>query len=233
MSLSDHLDGVPFSDEIKAFVQHDAFAMPQVGCCLFVGSSTIAHWHDRLAEDFPTRNVLGRGFGGSTMADLLMVFDLIVAPHRPNTIVVYEGDNDLAGTDIDIVTAHFEEFLRRVDQLSPHPRVLLVNVKPSIARWELWPVLSEFNARLLAMSESRCRVHLADIAAPMLAQANQPDQPPPPHLFLEDGLHLSSAGYDIWAKVIGSALDEIDTALHCDSAPPTPLHGVWAQDRTP
>jgi lysophospholipase L1-like esterase len=44
-----------------------------------------------------------------------------------------------------------------------------------------------------------------DVASPMLGG----DGRPKPELFVEDGLHMTPAGYDIWTAVVSQALEPI------------------------
>ncbi len=46
---------------------------------------------------FRSTTLLNRGFGGSTMADLLYYTDKLIVRYKPKKIFIYEGDNDLAG----------------------------------------------------------------------------------------------------------------------------------------
>src|SRR5579862_5101331 len=81
-----------FESELCAFEMLNA-AAPR-NSVVFYGSSSIRLW-STLEGDFPLYSVLNRGFGGSTLAECAVVFDRIVAPCSPGTLIVYAGDNDL------------------------------------------------------------------------------------------------------------------------------------------
>ena len=79
--------------EIQKFEAADRAQMPPKGAILFVGSSSIRLWTN-LVESFPKKNVIQRGFGGSTMADALatgnctyipdaMVYKVVMDPDAP------------------------------------------------------------------------------------------------------------------------------------------------------
>src|SRR5687768_18355833 len=85
----------PFEKEIAAFEAADAKKPPPQGAVLFVGSSSIRLW--KLADSFPGMHSINRGFGGSQLADSVYYAERIVIKHKPRTVVVYAGDNDLAG----------------------------------------------------------------------------------------------------------------------------------------
>jgi hypothetical protein len=204
---------MPFRGQIDRFKESDAQDPPPSGATLFVGSSSIRRWHGRLAKDFPDRKVIGRGFGGSTMGLLLHYFDEIVAPYEPSIIVVYEGDNDLAGPrKVEDVAARFDRFVERAGKALPEASIVFLAVKPSIARQARWPAMRELNAHLAKLARTHERVWYADVATPMLAGADDPDGPPPSKLLARDGLHLSDEGYDLWARTVRGVLATVDAA---------------------
>ena len=52
-----------------------------------------------VAEDMAPMPVINRGFGGSTMPDLIHYADRVIYPYKPKGILVYEGDNDITSDD--------------------------------------------------------------------------------------------------------------------------------------
>ncbi len=204
---------LPFANDMERFKKADAKNMPPKGATLFVGSSSIGGWHHRLKEDFPGRDVIGRGFGGSQMKHVLMHFDTVVARYEPSIIVIYEGDNDLAGNtdNTDEVIKHYDEFLARVNRQRPNAKVIFIPAKPSIARWEHWPKMKTLNAHMERMARRNRNVWYADTAKAMLSNVAE-GTPPRKELFVKDGLHLSPAGYDLWTKLVQEQIDAIDTS---------------------
>ena len=192
----------PWEPDILRFEEADRVTPPPAGAVLFVGSSSIALWHT-LAQDFPATPVINRGFGGSQLADSVEFAGRIVTPYRPRFIVVYAGDNDLAGgKSPEQVAETFRRFVQVVRTALPGTPIAFVAIKPSLARWALIAQIRDANARI----ERQCRagrgLHYVDIATPMLGA----DGKPRPELFVEDGLHLSRAGYDLWKGVIAPYL---------------------------
>ena len=188
-----------FEDTIRGFEEADRVNPPEPGGVLFIGSSSIRMWRD-LEMAFPDFGpILNRGFGGSTMADLLEVTDRIVLPYLPKVIVVYEGDNDLAGkaTPAEVAT-RFAEFLDRMAQALPETRVLIVSVKPSFSRWTLLPQMRETNQLLTRMAVTREKVEFVDVFHAMLGSGASLARED----FIDDGLHLSARGYALWAEVL-------------------------------
>jgi hypothetical protein len=99
-----------FGAEIARFVEADRVAPPAACQVLFVGSSSIVKWKDRLATDMAPMPVINRGFGGSHIEHVNRWFDQIVAPYHPRAIVFYAGENDIhAGKSVDRVLADFDQ----------------------------------------------------------------------------------------------------------------------------
>ena len=65
--------------EISAFETSDKTNPPPKGAILFVGSSTIRKW-TTLARDFPGKQVINRGFGGSEIPDSTEFAERIIVP---------------------------------------------------------------------------------------------------------------------------------------------------------
>src|SRR5690348_10317985 len=103
-----------FEAEIRAFEAADRASPPLPGGVVFIGSSSIRGW-DSLAADFPGVPVLNRGFGGSTLADVVYYVDRILLPYRPHLVVLYAGDNDLAlGRTPGQVVSDYRVFVARL-----------------------------------------------------------------------------------------------------------------------
>ena len=188
-----------FEDQILQFERNDAESPPEPGGIVFVGSSSIRRWPD-LEAAFPTVGpVIPRGFGGSKMRDLIEVADRIVFPYQPSVIIVYEGDNDLAGgMTPPEVEADYVEFLDLVQERLPDARVLILAIKPSFSRWKLLPEIQETNAALVRLAVRREKVEYVDVFSAMLGAGKSLCRDD----FVEDGLHLSEQGYDTWIEVI-------------------------------
>ncbi|HEY4151233.1 MAG TPA: G-D-S-L family lipolytic protein, partial [Chitinophagaceae bacterium] len=85
----------PFWPEILAFKKADAVQPPQAHCILFVGSSSFTKWKD-VNDYFPGYPIVNRGFGGSTLPDVIRYAYDIILPYHPKQVIIYCGENDLA-----------------------------------------------------------------------------------------------------------------------------------------
>jgi lysophospholipase L1-like esterase len=133
------------------------------------------------------------------MSDLLFYAARVVLPYRPSTIVLYEGDNDLAaGKTPAEVHAAFQRFTALVRERLPDTRLVIVSVKPSVAREKLLDATRTTNA--LLRDDARRDPHLTyvDVFTPMLGRDGRPRA----ELFGGDGLHMNSAGYALWRAAL-------------------------------
>jgi lysophospholipase L1-like esterase len=170
---------------------------------LFVGSSSIRLWD--LQRYFPQLKTINRGFGGSEIADAVHFADRLVIKHRPKVVVLYAGDNDAAqGKSAQTIHADFITFCQRLKSSLPQTRILYISIKPSIARWHLRSTIEEANSKIRATCEANPLLTFVDVWQPMLGV----DRAPRKELLAADGLHLSEAGYRLWAELIRPHLEK-------------------------
>jgi len=188
--------------EIRRFEEADKKALPKPGGIIFVGSSSIRLW-ESLAADFPNAPVVNRGFGGSQIADSTHFADRIVTRYKPRKVFLYAGDNDLAnGRTPDQVLADFDAFVTRVRRDLPDVTIAFISIKPSVARVKLLDTMRAANDKVRKYAAEHAGVEFVDVFTPMLGK----DGLPRPDIFVEDGLHMNRAGYDIWKATIASYL---------------------------
>lgn len=188
-----NLDPTRWQKDIDAFLAQDKKNPPPPNPVLFVGSSSIRLW--KLDHSFPFHATINRGFGGSHMADSLHYADKIILPYKPTHIVLYAGDNDIAaGVTPAVIASQFKSLTEKIHTALPKTTLIYVAIKPSIARWKLWPTIQQANGLIKEACAKDARLIYLDIATPMLGD----DGKPRPELFVADGLHLSPAGYKIW-----------------------------------
>jgi lysophospholipase L1-like esterase len=184
--------------DIAQFEAHDRANPPKPGSIVFVGSSSIKMWAT-LDRDFPGVPVLNRGFGGSEAGDVAQFAERIVVPYKPPVVVFYAGDNDLAaGKTPAQVLAAFQTFVGTMHRELPATRVVFVSIKPSIARWNIVDKMRAANQLVRDYASTDDRLSYVDVFTPMLDASGQPRR----ELFLEDGLHMTPAGYAIWRELI-------------------------------
>ena len=79
------LDPARWESDVAAFEAQDRRSPPPKGGIVFVGTSSIVRWD--VAEFFPDRPVINRGFGGSELADTAHFVSRTVLPYEPRIVV--------------------------------------------------------------------------------------------------------------------------------------------------
>ena len=198
-------DPLRFQTEIRRFAWQDAKNSYPEQAVLFIGSSNIYSW--KTARDFPTLPVINRGLASAQISDLNYHYDIIVKRYKPARIIFYCGDNDVAaGKDKVQILADFSSFISRLKKDFPHVNVLFLAIKPSPLRWLLLDKMSQTNHAAKDYCKSSEFCTFLDTATPLLNAKGLPDK----NLFVEDGLHLNSAGYNIWKNLLTPYLMKVD-----------------------
>ena len=188
---------------IAAFEEQDRQAPPAPGGIVFVGSSSIRGWD--LERSFPELRTLNRGFGGSEVADAVHYADRIILRYEPRIVVVYAGDNDIAlGAPPCEVYANFQRLVSVIHERLPATRIVYIAIKPSPKRWGLVHRARAANALIQAACVENDRLSFVDVDTPMIGDDGQPRA----ELFVDDKLHLSDAGYELWTQLVRPHLVE-------------------------
>jgi len=82
--------------QIRRFEREDLRRKPAMGGIVFTGSSSIRFWKT-VEEDMAPLTVINRGFGGSQIHQVTYYAERIVLPYKPKIVVLYAGENDIAG----------------------------------------------------------------------------------------------------------------------------------------
>jgi lysophospholipase L1-like esterase len=200
-ALISHAQTAPFQNEIDAFKKEDSLHFPPKDAILFVGSSSFRMWSD-VQNYFPGYTIVNRGFGGSTLPDVIHFAPDIIFPYYPKQVVVYCGDNDLAAdTSISgkTVFERFETLYKMIrEHLGKEVNVVFVSIKPSPSRENLLPKIIVANTWIEQYLSKEKNTAFVDVFHPML-DANGKMRP---ELYREDMLHMKPEGYAIWQKAI-------------------------------
>ena len=184
--------------EISAFAQADKVNPVKKRSIVFTGSSSIRLW-ENLPQYFPGKNILNRGFGGSQTFEVTHFADRLIAPYKPKQVIIYVGDNDLAaGKSPEEVFADFKALYHKIKENTPKANVTFISIKPSPSRKQYYAAIQQTNSLIKDFLESQKKTAFVDIYTPMLG----PNGKPKPELFRPDSLHMTTAGYDIWAQVL-------------------------------
>lgn len=196
--FEDNPDPLRFQDEINSYKQADKTEPPPDGCYLFIGSSSMRMWKS-LEEDFKDYPVINRGFGGSHFSDAIYYFEDLILAYNPEKIVIYEGDNDIAGNKSpNTIMKDLKELLGMIRGNLNHPDIAIISAKPSPRRWDLKDKYEKLNAKFKKLARKNEDLTYIDVYTDMLNENGVPE----PVLFLEDSLHMTEKGYLIWKEQI-------------------------------
>ena len=193
-----------FAKEIAAFQKKDSVEQPPKNAIVFAGSSSFTKWTTVQAA-FPTHTIINRGFGGSTLVDVIHYAEQAILTYEPKQVVIYCGENDLASSDTvkaQHVLQRFKTLFEIIRNKLPETQVSFISIKPSPSRQRLMPVIEEANQLVRAFLEKEQNTAFIDIYDKMLA----PDGTPNRELFVSDLLHMNLRGYAIWQAAIAPYL---------------------------
>jgi lysophospholipase L1-like esterase len=192
--------GRPFFNEIQAFKKADSIQQPPQDAILFVGSSSFRMWTD-VQQNFPSHTIINRGFGGSTLVDLIGYENELIFKYHPKQIVIYSGENDLASSDTVTSAMVFERFKKLFTDISaklPDVPIVYVSLKPSPSRERLMLKMVEANLFIESFIKKNKKIVFVDVYHSMLNAEGHPIE----EIFKADKLHMNEKGYAIWQKKI-------------------------------
>ena len=189
-----------FAADIRTFKTIDSITPPPENPVLFVGSSSFTMWKD-VQLSFPEYTILNRGFGGSTLNDVIFYTDVIVFPYKPKQVVIYCGENDFASSDSitpAIVNSRFVQLFELIREKMPDVKITYVSMKPCPSRWHLSTKFIQSNEYIRNFLKKQPNTSFVDVWNKMLDKKGQPIK----SIFLEDQLHMNQDGYKIWEEAI-------------------------------
>lgn len=199
-SVSLFAQNPPFYNDIRKFKQQDSLNFPAKKSILFIGSSSFTMWKD-VQDYFPGYAIINRGFGGSTLPDLIRYVDDIVVTYKPKQIVIYCGENDIASSDTitaETVAQRFVTLFEAIRKVYPKVTIDFISMKPSPSRERFLPKLQAANQQVKDYIATQKNAAYIDIYPYMMHENGSPRKA----LFIEDMLHMNKHGYAIWQYAI-------------------------------
>ena len=200
-----------WSEDIAAFDELNRTESNPDDAILFIGSSSIRRW-STMAIDMAPYRTIRRGYGGAKFTDMAVFVDRLVSPHRYRAIVMFVG-NGVVGNPDDHTPDQIETLARHIvtvsQQHQPDAPFFLIEITPCEKRFDAWGKIRAVNARLREIALSTPNTYFIPTASHYLKS----DGTPRAELFVEDKLHLSEAGYDLWSTLIRRRLDDVFRAM--------------------
>ena len=189
-------------NDIAGFARLDAAQMPVPGGIVLTGSSSFRLWKN-ASEDMAPLPIVNRGFGGSTIPEMIHYIDETVLKYKPQTVVTYcENDMFVDNTKTPEQTRDsYVEFTRLVREQLPGVQMYFVSIKPSPSRWARRDEVIKAN-QLIESFVKKDKNHGYIDVWPVMLKNGRPD----PGIFLKDSLHMNAEGYRRWTDVIKPVL---------------------------
>lgn len=190
----------PFEKEVAAFARQDSLHPPPGKPILLIGSSSFTKWTD-VQQYFPGYDILNRGFGGSSLEDVIYYAPQVLFAYTPRQIIVYCGENDLAASpqpSTKLVLKRFKQLYRLIRNQWPSVPIVYISIKPSPARWQLESSFVEANERIKGFIQKQKDIQFLDVHTAMLTTGGETR----PELYIGDRLHMNARGYEIWKNKI-------------------------------
>lgn len=189
-----------FEKQIRKFESEDSINMPGEGQILFVGSSSIRGWLS-VSTDMSPLPVIRRGFGGSTLPEVIHFAPRIIYKYKPKAIVLYAGENDMT-LDYSIPEDALNSF-KEIDSLRkiylPETHLFYLSIKPCPTSWYYWPKIKIANKLIQDYISSQPEyLSYIDVSIVLMDKNEQLI----PEYFMKDGIHLTKNAYSKWAEII-------------------------------
>jgi lysophospholipase L1-like esterase len=187
-----------FYKEIQNFKKQDSTKLPPKNAVLFIGSSTFTNWKD-VQTYFPNHTIINRGFGGSSLPDVINYVNDIVYPYYPKQVVIYCGENDFtAGVTAAVVVNRVKQLFGLIREKYPKVQLTFVSIKPSPSREKYWPLMIDANKKIVEIiAKMKHASYINTYDAMFDAEGEIMTD-----IFLSDMLHMNAKGYAIWAKIM-------------------------------
>jgi len=190
-----------WKSRVEQMLRQDTQNPPKKEAVMFVGSATIAGWD--LKHYFPQFETINRGIGGSMISESTYYADQLIMPFQPSTIVFYSGDNDTAyGVPTEMIADDFRKFVAKIHSALPDTQMVVIAIRPSIARLAVWDAVRAANEQLRAICAEDSKLQFVDLT-PLLLTA---DGKPRRELLREDLHHLNKDGFDLVSPVVAKAV---------------------------
>jgi lysophospholipase L1-like esterase len=189
---------------ILKFEKEDAEKMPAAGGIVFTGSSSFTKWQD-AAKDLAPLPIINRGFGGSTLPEVIHYADRAVTKYQPKTIVIY-CENDMFGKKKktpEQVRDAYVTLTKKIRDKQPDVLLYGVSLKPSPSRWDRKDEVIRANKLIQEFIRSDKNHKYIDVW-PVMLKNGRPDG----SIFTSDSLHMNEEGYRRWTQVFKPILQK-------------------------
>ncbi len=162
---------------------------------LFIGDSLIEYF--QWQERFPSHEVYNLGVAGETVEGLLYRLPEVVSNYKdPDFIFLMTGINNVAMEDLGFFNS-YEGLLNVLKDSFPMAKIYIHSLLPVKIEFIDNALIRTVNEKLRSIAEGY-GVHYMDLYRLFSDEQGEPKE----GLLLDDGVHLSERGYEVWSKEI-------------------------------
>ncbi len=170
---------------------------------VFIGDS-LTEWFD-WQERFPAYRVMNLGISGETVEELLDRRDYIrERVKEPHFIFLMTGINNILSERYNI-TAPYGEIVRNLTTWYKGATIMVQSLLPVDMPWINNNTIKTINYSLSHIAREHDAEYL-DVYIHFVDENGKPR----PGLLSDDGVHLASKGYEVWATVVEEYLGSQD-----------------------
>lgn len=145
--------------------------------------------------------VTSLGRAGETTAGLLVRLDDVTRAHtQADAVAVMSGTNDILAGD-DSFLHQYRSVARRLRRAYPRAAIVLHAILPLSPDWVSPEMIAEVNAGIASIG-AQAGVTVLDLTDRFTGRGGLPRG----ELYEPDGVHLSAAGYRVWADALTEVL---------------------------
>lgn len=194
-----------WESDIQKFEQLDKTEKHPGDAILFAGSSSIRLWTS-LEKDMAPYHIIQRGYGGAHLSDFAVYAPRLFDNHKCRALVLFIA-NDITGSESDRtpeeVASLFRSVVKSFRKINPEAAVFWIEITPTASRWKVWPEIQKANALIKEVCSNEKNMHFITTHNAFLNENGLPKD----ELFIDDKLHLTEKGYEVWTGIIKKELD--------------------------
>jgi lysophospholipase L1-like esterase len=172
---------------------------------VFIGDSLTEFfdWQER----FPAHKVFNLGVAGETVEGLLGRIDGVVriirnAGREPDVIFVMTGINNIAMEDYEIIGI-YKQAITAIAAAFSRSKLVVQSILPVRLPWIDNTIIRQLNESLKQMTED-FKVEYLDLYSLFINPVSGPIK----EYLLDDGVHVSGKGYEVWAGTVQAFLKQ-------------------------
>ena len=175
---------------------------------LYIGDSyTDSQFYRTQHIDFANLDFCGRGISGSKVSEWYSMYYQRITAHKPENIVFHIGVNDIHGANDKSGTTTYpllEQLFNKIHADLPNTTIYWTTITNNHFKGVFTNDVNEYevayayyNEHVKTFALTNNFVKVIDLASKLQGKVSY---------FIDDGLHLNAAAYNIWAKLIYEAL---------------------------